>query len=55
MSKHKILTFKYKDGATVSQVWLEPYDGPWLYGDLDEKIIIKKYNFYTDDTKDNIK
>lgn len=51
-SNHKILTFKYKDCA-MSQVWFEPYDGPWMYGDLDEKIIIKDYNFYKDEPQDN--
>lgn len=41
----KLITVKYKD-ATLSQEWSELYDGPWIYGDLDEKIIYKDKYFY---------
>ena len=44
----KLITFKYKD-AMLSQEWDELYDGPWLYGDLDEKIFYKDYNFYNNE------
>lgn len=47
----KLITFKYKDGATVSQQWDEIYDGPWVHGDIDEKIYYKDYNFYNEDNQ----
>ena len=53
MSNIKLITFKYKCGAIISQQWDELYDGPWIYGEIDEKVFIKDYNFYTDVTEDN--
>jgi hypothetical protein len=48
--KCKFLVFKYKDGTTISQQWDELYDGPWKYGDKDEVIFYKDYNWiYADD------
>ena len=47
----KLITFKYKDSATISQQWDELYDGPWIYGDdIDEKIFYKDFNFYNGNT-----
>jgi len=47
----KLITFKYKDGATISQQWDELYDGPWIYGDIDEKIFYKDFNFYNENNQ----
>jgi hypothetical protein len=44
----KLITFKYKDGTIISQQWDEVYDGPWIYGDIKEKIFYKDFNFYND-------
>jgi len=42
----KLVTRIYNDGTKVSVQWLEILDGKWPYGDIDEKIIIKNFNFY---------
>ena len=45
----KLITFKYKDGMVLSNEWCEILDGKWPYGNLDEKIIIKDFDFYNND------